>query len=557
MPGQAPGRPSTVATTPEPNGRGGVGGRRMGLARRNGLVAAAVAALVVAACSGGGSSSSGSAGGASPSGGTGGTPDPNGVLKVGQDLNNAFSDNFDPAKGTNDCSYQDLSLIYESVTHPVGNDNVDGGVASSWDLTDPTTLTFHLRSGDRFSDGTPVDSTAVKQSLAHTAGSPQRSSLAVISGMDAPDPMTLVVHLKRPQAGDLLWALTYIDGMIYPASAVASLATKPVGSGPFTLAKYQTGQIISLRANPTYRDPSQYKLAGVDFVQVGSGPQAVTALKSGQVDMIQLRPEDYPTVKADPSLGVSTTPSYDYVTMQLRLNQAPFDNQQVRAALDYAVDRNEINRVVYNGLGEVADQAFPKFSAGYDPALAGTYTYNPAKAKSMLAAAGITTPVSFDMVIPGGEPTFERMAPLLQNEMAPAGFKVNIDRVPGGELFTDVYLHKQGNAVLIVNLSNGPALWSNFGSSYTSVGFTANAFGAVRPEIASLVDQAQGAGTFAGATIGPPMRQASGLVMSEGLEVPVVFETSAIAFNRSRVGGTPTAPIGTCRSNLAGVFIKK
>jgi peptide/nickel transport system substrate-binding protein len=482
--------------------------------------------------------------------------DKNGVLKYALDIPTAFGDNFDPGSEVNDCSYAVTSLIFDNLVTDGSNTKVFPGAAESWEV-DPTftTITFHLRSGLTFSDGTPVTADAVKQSLFHIKKSPLRTSLLVVDTIDTPDPTTVVLHLTRPIAGDELWALTYEDGMLIAPSDLDNAADKPVGSGAFTLSSFQTGQSISLKANPKYRDASKYKLAGVDFVQVGQGPQAVTALKSGQVDMIDLRPEDFPAVKADPSLGIASSPSLDFTTIQLRENEPPFDNAQVRAALEYAVDRNEINKVVYNNQDEVATQPFPTFAAGYDKSIAKTYKYDPKKAKQMLTAAGFPNGVTFDMVIPSGAPTFERMAPLLQNQMQRAGFNAKIDRVLGGDFFTQVYVKKQGQAVLSLSLTNGPALWSNFQSNYTPIGFTANAFGSVNPQMTDLVAQANK--SLDPKVAGPPMQQASALVMAQGLEVPLVFEKRMVAYDKARVGGPPKAPIGTCRSNLAGVFIKK
>src|SRR4029077_4762773 len=134
----------------------------------------------------------------------------------------------------------------------------------------------------------------------------------------------------KPQAGDVLWALTYIDGEIYAPNSIANEAKQPVGSGPFMLDKSQVGQLISLKANPTSPVASKYKLAGVDFVQVGSGPQALTALKSGQVDMIDLTPEAYPAAKADPKIGAAVPPSLDHALIQGRMSAPPFNNAKVR-----------------------------------------------------------------------------------------------------------------------------------------------------------------------------------------------------------------------------------
>jgi ABC-type transport system substrate-binding protein len=515
--------------------------------------------VLLAACSSSGSGKTGTTGTPTPkTAADQGTPDPNGVLRYGQDLTNAFADNFDPGQEQNDCSNIELSLIDRSVTHSQGNEVVPG-VATSWTVDTPTQITFHLAPGRKFSDGSPEDANAVKEALLHTKASPLRTSLSAISTIDTPSTTTVVLHLdpKKPQAGDVLWALTYIDGMIYSPGSIPNEAKKPIGSGPFELAQYQVGQLISLKKNPASPDASKYKLAGVDFVQVGSGPQALSALKSGQVDMIDLTPEAYPAAKADPSIGIAITPSLDYALIQLRMSDPPFNNQKVRAALEYAVDRDEINRVVYASQATVADQLFPNGTPGYDPALAGVYKYNAPKAKLMLKNAGFPNGVKFKLVVLGGIPTFERIAPLLQNQMAKAGFHAELVRIQPSAILQEFYAAKTANAIVSVNLTNGPALWNNYLNNYTKVGFVANALGDVRPELVDPISQADRAGKFDAATLDAPMKKVSQLVMSEGLEVPLVFQPRMVAYSIDRVGGPPVAPIGACRSNLEGVFIKQ
>ena len=116
--------------------------------------------------------------------------------------------------------------------------------------------------------------------------------------------------------------------------------------------------------------------------------------------MIALDPEQYSEVKNNPSIGVSITPSYDYVVLQTRNNQPPFNNRKVRAALEYAVDRATINKAVYAGVGRPAYQPFPPNSPGYNKKVGNSYTYQPKKAKAMLAAAGYPNGVSFKMMVP-------------------------------------------------------------------------------------------------------------------------------------------------------------
>ncbi len=318
--------------------------------------------IVLAACGGGG--------GSPQAGSNAGTPDPNGVLRFGVDLNNGFSNDFDPGTGLNDCSFQELSQIYSSITYEPpgtqGNAKIAPGIAQSWQIQG-TTLTLHLRPGVKFSDGEPVDANAVMQSIEHVRKSPLRTSLLAIDTMDPVNATTLVITLKQPPTpGDLLLAFSFIDGMVMAPSSFASAATTPIGSGPFVLKSYQPGSEIQMVANKNYFDKSAYKLGGVDFVQLTAGPQAIGALIDGAVDMIELMPEDYPTAKTNSNIGIAITPSYQYMLMQLRENSPPFNIPGVRAALEYAINREVINKAVFNGLGQPAYQPFPSSSPGYN-----------------------------------------------------------------------------------------------------------------------------------------------------------------------------------------------
>ncbi|HXQ58844.1 MAG TPA: ABC transporter substrate-binding protein, partial [Acidimicrobiales bacterium] len=311
--------------------------------------------MVLVACGGGGGTPQASS--------NAGTPDPNGVLRYGVDLNNGFSNDFDPGTGTNDCSFQELAQIYSSITYSPpgtqGNNTILGGIAQSWDISG-STLTLHIRPGVTFSNGDPVDANAVMQSIEHVRKSPLRTSLLAIAGMTVPDPDTLVIQLSQPPTqGDLLSAFSFIDGMVMDPTSIATASTKPVGSGPFVLKSYQPGAEIQLVANKSYFDKSAYKLGGVDFVQLTAGPQAIGALIAGTVDMIDLMPEDYPVAKNNSDIGIAITPSYQYMLMQLRENSPPFNNPGVRAALEYAINREAINKAVLNGLGQPAYQPFP------------------------------------------------------------------------------------------------------------------------------------------------------------------------------------------------------
>lgn len=479
---------------------------------------------------------------------------PNGVLKYGYDLNNEFSNSFDTT-GLNDCSYTVTQNIFQSVTAP-GNFAISGGVAQSWTISNnSSTITFHLRPGMVFSNGAPVTSQDVEASLNHTKSSPLRSSLTAIDTMSTPDAQTLVVNLNQPTAGDFLWAMTYIDGMVMPAANISTVANQPIGAGPYTLKSYKQGSSITLTKNPKYWNSAAYPLGGVDFTQLTQGPQAATALTSGAVDMIQVEPENYPQLAADPNIGMSTTKSYDNMAIELRQNTGPFANPKVRVALEYAVDRNALNQVVFNGLGEPAYQPVPKWSPGYSKSLGTSDSYKPAKSKALLKAAGYKNGVSFDLVIPAGDATFQRASALLQQELSAAGFKASIQQVQGSDFLTDVYIKGQGDAVLSEILTDGADMSNAFESLFEPSGFPAQHLGSVNLTLTPLIQQSNA--SLSPSVQGPLMQQIDKIVLSQGLVVPLVFMPSIIAYNKQKVGGKVVAPIGQCRSNLAGIYMKK
>ena len=480
---------------------------------------------------------------------------PNGVLKYGFDLNNEFNNDFAPATEENDCSYTVTSNIYQSMTTP-GNSAIGGGVAQSWTVSNnSSTITFHIRPGLEFSNGQPVTSADVAASLNHTKTSPLRSSLFAISSIETPDPSTVVVNLNKPTAGDFLWAMSYVDGQIYPANAIPTQSSQPVGSGPYVLKSYHQGSSILLTKNPKYRDSKAYPLGGIDFTQVTQGPEAATALTSGAVDMIEVEPQNYPQLKSDSNIGISVTKSYDAMEIELRENTGPFANEKVRAALEYAVNRAAVNNVVFDGLGAPAYQPVPSWSPGYSKSLGIPDPYDPAKAKAMLKAAGFPKGVSFSLIIPSGDATYARAAALLQSEMASAGFTANLQQIPGADFLTDVYIKKQGDALLSEQLSNGADLSNAYEAMFEPSGFPANGLGSVNQQLTPLIQQANA--SLSPSLQGPLMQQIDKTILQQGLLVPIAFMPSIVAYNKNRVGGNVVAPIGQCRSNFAGVYIKK
>ena len=109
--------------------------------------------------------------------------------------------------------------------------------------------------------------------------------------------------------------------------------------------------------------------------------------------------------------------------------------------------------------------------------------------------------------------------------------------------------------MLSEELSNGPDLTNSFEALFEPSGFPANAFGSVNQQLTPLIMQANA--SLSPSLQGPLMQQIDKTVIQQGLLVPLVFMPSIVAYNKNRVGGNVVAPIGQCRSDMAGIYIKK
>ncbi len=524
------------------------------------VVFALLGSVLAAACSGGGGGSTPGAVGSSLASShltPGGTPDPNGVLRYGVDFPKEFTPNsFDPGQSLNSCDKVDQGLIYDSLTQLSPTGQLEPGLAQSWDFTPGgNTLTLHLRPGVKFSNGDPVDATAVKAAILHNKTSPLRTSLEVIQGITVVDPLTLTLNLNMPTPADLLYAFNDLDGYITDPANVNTLAKQPVGSGPYTLVSANASEIV-LKKNPNYWNAAAYQPAEIDFIQAEQGPPSIAALEAGTIDMTQFEPESLSTVKANSSLGYALQPSHEFLTMQFRLDTPPVNNQLVRQAINYAINRQEINNVVLAGTGRVTDETFsPDQTVAFNPSVANEYTYNPGKAKQLLAQAGYPKGVTVTLVIPAGVALSNREAPLLKNEMAPAGINLNIISVDPGSLLTDFYLHKQNDSITLpypAEEEYARELYDQFGAK----GFTAILTGSVQ---GGQYEQMliQGQGTLDNATLKPIMQQAAAITTDKALEAPIAFMAQMSAWNGSKVGGTPSAGSDPCRPVFTGLYVKK
>lgn len=395
---------------------------------------AAVSALVACGSSAGGSATGGS-GQAAASGGASGTINWEWQLPT----------SWDPVTSSAGWDMHVLGLAYASVTTLDAKGNAIPGLASSWKYAkDGKSVTFTLRPGLKFSDGSPLTATSVQQSLQRgktQQNSTVASELSVVSKVTVNSPTSFTLDLNQVdyQLPDLLAGK---DGMIVnPAffKNVGSLATKPEGAGPFTLTSYVPDSHANLVRNPSYWDASQIHVSNFNVLSITQPEQILSALQSGQVNVAYIAGNQVASAKAA-GFKIQVIPSEVVNELDIQTTTAPFTNPKVVQAINYAIDRKSILQVQASGYGAIAYQPFPEGFVGYSPKLANAYPYSPAKARQLLAQAGYASGLSVTLTSSAGAD--DALAEQIQSQLQQVGIKVTIKDIAADTATQFIYLQK-------------------------------------------------------------------------------------------------------------------
>ena len=327
---------------------------------------------------------------------------------------------------------------------------------------DDMTFTFTLRDGVKFHDGRQFTSADAKytldlvfsQTFAKSAsfyegtGADRKS---YIKSVEAPDPHTLIVTTVKPWTGFLS---NLVPVAIIPKDSYDTQKDHPLGTGPFKFVSYDSSQgVIDLQANTDYWDGAPHIPAV--RVRVISDTNALQAeLRSGRVDIAplptSLSPDAINQLKQDPKLQVLQFTGSNLNLLTLNCSQPPLDNVKVRQAIAYAIDREGMIRDLLLGQGKLAHSILPTESWAYSSG--NTYSFDPAKAKSLLDEAGFKDPdgdgpqMRFSKPIvfkvSGSSVAGKNYAGVIQNYLKNVGVPVSIETAELNTLFDEL---RRGN----------------------------------------------------------------------------------------------------------------
>jgi peptide/nickel transport system substrate-binding protein len=307
------------------------------------------------------------------------------------------------------------------------------------------TVTIKLRPGVKFNDGTPMNAESVRYSLdrhLNMKGSNRRSELESVNAIEVVDPLTVRLKLKAPFS-PLVAILADRSGMPVSPTAANKLGDKfgtaPVCVGPWQFVERISQDRIVLEKSPHYFDKAAAKFDRLIFRIIPDDNVRLANLRSGDIDMMhQVGPTDAANLRKEGKVEVSSVTGIGYsgITINLRnkngkppkppgdLGTPLANDPRVREAFDLSIDREALNKVAWDGQNTPGCTPISPVSPFYDKSRK-CPARNVARAKKLLADAGLASGYSFEMVIVN-DPQQRRVGEVIQGMAKEAGFNISL-----------------------------------------------------------------------------------------------------------------------------------
>ena len=324
--------------------------------------------------------------------------------------------------------------IFEGLTRITQDGAVLPLLAENWDHDEEgKAYTFKLRQGVKFSDGKPFTAAAVKFSFdraraPHSTNKAKLSFFDNIKSITTPDAHTVVIVLDDAD-GVAPFRLGENSAVILHPDSAANAATRPVGTGPYKLEKWEKDKAVTLVKWDGYRDAAKVRLRRVTFRFIEDPAAQVAALRNGSIDAMP-RFGAFQSIKqfqADRRFVVEVGGTAGKGILAINNRKPPFNDVRVRRALSHAIDRKAFIDGAQAGLGTPIGSHFSPMDLGYLD-LTRVTPYDPAKARALLAEAGITAPLDVTLSLPPPEYA-RRGGPIIAAQLAQVGIRARIENL--------------------------------------------------------------------------------------------------------------------------------
>jgi peptide/nickel transport system substrate-binding protein len=391
---------------------------------------------------------------------------------------------------TNFLDFQALGMIYQPLVTLNSALQVQPALATSWHVGDGgRSLTFALRHGVTFDDGSPLTSADVKATMQYivkpSTGAAAASYLASVKSVSTPSRYTVVFHLSHPDSS-LLDGLTSQNLAILSAKAIkaGTLATKPDGTGPYQYSAYSPNNSFTVARNPKYWGPAP-KIGRIEFKTIANEQSIASALQAGTVGLgLLTEPQVTQQLQGQSSITVDKRLDLNYRALMIQ-SKGPLANVDARLAVQCAIDRRAVLQAAVLGGGKVVGPV-PQGPFATDATTGTCATQNLAQAKADLAKAGMSKGFSFTVLTSNDlDGTSDAQATTIQNELAKVGIKMSIDNVASSQ-YIQQWLKGKFQAALAENGAN-PSPYIMYGRYFGAGASLAVPAGYSSPTLKSLL----------------------------------------------------------------------
>jgi len=382
-----------------------------------------------------------------------------------------------PVLASDSASSDINSLVYNGLVRYDKNLKLEGELAESWDVSeDGLTITFHLRPGVKWHDGTPFTSADVlfTYRLYTDPKTPTAYAEAYrqVSRAEAPDPLTFRVVYEKPYAPALAsWGLAIHPKHLLEGVEITKspLSRQPVGTGPYRFVEWKSGEKVVLEANSDYFEGQPF-IHRVVYRIIPDLSAQFFELQAGGLDLMGLTPIQYKTQTDTPAFNRQFNKyrylAFGYTYLGYNLRNPLFQDRRVRQALSYAINKQEIIEGVLLGLGKAATGPYKPDTWFYNPDVM-KYPYDPEKARILLAEAGWKDengdgilekegkPFAFTIITNQGNDLRAKTGEIIQRRFKEVGIDVKL-RVIEWASFLKEFINPGNFDATILGWSGGP-----------------------------------------------------------------------------------------------------
>jgi peptide/nickel transport system substrate-binding protein/glutathione transport system substrate-binding protein len=328
------------------------------------------------------------------------------------------------------------------------------GLAKAWRFTDPKTLVLDLVAGVEFHDGTPFDAEAAKFNFDRYRTDPRSNVKADLNSMASAEvtgKYQVTLHLTRPNVGLPAMLTNRIGLMVSPIAVKKNgpnIDRKPVGTGPFKFVEWQDNVSFTMVRNDHYWRPGLPYLDGIKMGIINEFNTCARTVIAGQADVaLDLEVEQKRYADRVKTVVAKANPCFVFYDVFFNYGRSPLNDVRIRQALNYAIDRDAINKVMNDGLGEPSCAPLPTEFWATDPSTVNYYTHDPERAKKLLAEAGYANGIDLNGWGASTQ-SFLKDQELVVTQLARSGIRVKMTPGTGAQNMQRFMLEKKGDLLL-------------------------------------------------------------------------------------------------------------